>query len=118
MMADSLGGLREINKNLRMAMFRLRPEHKHVSALSPRDFLDLRKQVSQAGRCLQLLPTMAEAAGDVREELVEYRRNLEKLRRFLPDVQVRLVSERSRLIAARTHAAAASHWAQAGRPIP
>lgn len=118
MMADSLGTLREVNRNLRMAMFRLRPEHTRVSMLSPRDFLDLRNQVSQAGSCLQLLPTIAEAGAEVREELLGYRYNLEKLMHLLPAVQVRLVSEKSRLLAARTQAAAASHWAQARRAIP
>lgn len=118
MMADSLGALREVNRNLRLDMIRFRPEHTHISALSPRDFIDLRAQMSRASHYLRLLPAMTEATDEVRKELREYRRNLEKLKHFLPAVQVRLVSEKSRLIAARTQAAAASNWAQAGRAIP
>jgi len=110
---DALAALREVNDNLTLALLRLRPERKQISTLSPHDFSDLRKQMSNAGVCLRLLPPISKAEGETRKGLLEYRHNLEKLKQLLPDVQARLLAEKSRLVAARTHAAAAVHWAQA-----
>jgi len=110
---DSLGTLRNVNKNLRHAMLRLRPERKHICTLHPEDLIGLRNQISQADGCLRWLPGIAEATEDVRKELLEYRHNLEKLKHFLPDLHARLLAEQSRLAAARSHAAAAAHWAHA-----
>lgn len=110
-MPDALGTLCEANKNLRDCICRLRPEYRHVSALRTGDLLRIRGEISRGRDCSRQMPTILEAIGKEKKELLEYQSNLEQLRRLLPHVHARLSAEKSRLLAARTHASAAAHWA-------
>lgn len=112
---DALETLRQVNDNLRSALIYLRPERTQCSAIRAQHFSDLRHQLLRAGECLRCKPSNAEVAVALAEELVEYRRNLERLKRFLPDVYVRLLAEKSRLEAARTHVTAATAWRRASQ---
>jgi len=118
MMPDALDSLREVNGKLRNSVLGLRPERKHIWAIGPDDFLNVRRLMLRARECLRLLRAMNEESGDVRKELLEYQHNLAKLKQLLPDLHARLLTEKLRLHAVRTQAAAASHWAQAARSIP
>jgi hypothetical protein len=112
---DALEILRQVNRDLRCAMIRLRPEMKHCSAITPQDFSELRSQLRRATECLRRSPLGSEAAAAFKKESLVYRSNLEQLKRFLLDVYARLLAEKSRLEAARTHATAAAAWGQASR---
>ncbi|MGA2930271.1 MAG: hypothetical protein ABSG43_30635 [Solirubrobacteraceae bacterium] len=107
--------LREVNRNLRSALLRLRPERRHCSSIKPHDFSDLLSHLLRASECVQQSRADRESSAAFDDEALEYRRNLEALKRFLPDLQVRLLAEKSRLEAARAHVTAAAVWAQAGK---
>ncbi len=112
---DALETLRRVNENLRSALLRLRPEHKHCSAINPQYFSEILTQLLRAAECLRHKPVQAEAVAALEKETLEYRSNLEKLKQFLPDLQLRLLAERSRLEIARSHVAAAAAWAEAAK---
>jgi hypothetical protein len=112
---DGIEILRQVNRNLRSALLRLRPERRHCSGIKPQDFSDLLSQLLRASECLQRSRAGGEPAAAFDDELLDYRRNLKALKRFLPDLHVRLLAEKSRLETARSHVAAAAAWAQAGK---
>jgi hypothetical protein len=124
---DALETLRQVNRNLRSALLRLRPERKHCSTIRSREFSDLRSQLRRAAECLRRLPVHSEPAAEIEaagieateieRESLEYRTNLAQLKQFLPDVHVRLLAEKSRLETARTHLAAAAAWARASKEM-
>lgn len=107
--------LREVNRSLRSALLRLRPERRHCASIKPHDFSNLLSHLLRASECLQQSRASGESSAAFDEEALDYRRNLEALKRFLPDVQLRLLAEKSRLETARSHVAAAAAWAQAGK---
>jgi hypothetical protein len=109
---ETVETLRQVNHNLRSALFRLRPECQHCSSIKPQDFSNILSQLLRAGQCLRGLPPHSEKPVALEKEALEYRNHLEKLKHFLPDVQVRLLAEKSRLEIARTHVATAAAWAQ------
>lgn len=112
---DSRETLRDVNRNLRSAMARLRPEQTHCLAIGPQDFSDILRQLLRAAECLRHPPAHPEARVALAEEALEYRRNLEALKQFLPDLQGRLLAERARLETERSQVAAATAWAGASR---
>ncbi len=110
---EALPALCQINEILRSELLRLQPERLLTSAIHPDDFSNLRRQVAAAARCLQLLPSLTDAVGEVESEMLEYKRVLEELYRFLPDIHARLLAERTRLQIALSHKTAAAKWAAA-----
>jgi len=110
---EALETIRQVNANLRSALIGLRPERKHCSTITPRDFSDLLTHLLRAAECLRRRPRPSEAAAAFEKEALEYRAHLEKLKQFLPDLQGRLLAEKARLETERTHVAAAAAWAQA-----
>jgi len=113
MTSDAFQTLRQVNKNLRSALHRLRPEQTHCSAIQPQEFAELLSEIVRAADCLQRRPVPANADPALQQESLEYRINLEKLRVFLPELQRNLLAEKSRLEAAQAHVAAAATWARA-----
>lgn len=108
---EDLATLRAVNKNLKSALVRFRPERQHCSAIKPHELSDLRNAILQAADCMRGIST--QAAPEFENESSEYRSNLEQLKLLLPDFQVRLLAEKSRLEVATSHAAAAAAWAGA-----
>jgi hypothetical protein len=108
---DDLATLRAINKNLKSALVRLRPERQHCSAIKPMELSDLRSAILQAADCMRAISP--QAVPELKHESLEYRSNLQQLKQLLPDFQVRLLTEKSRLEAAKSHVAAAAAWAGA-----
>jgi hypothetical protein len=106
-----LATLRAVNKNLKSALVRFRPERQHCSAVKPQELSDLRSAILQAGDCAQGISL--QAAPELKNESLEYRGNLEQLKQLLPDFQVRLLAEKSRLEVAKSNVAAAAAWAGA-----
>lgn len=128
---DRLETLRQVNRNLRSALARLRPEHSTCSAIRPQDFSSLLADLLRASECLGPVPVsgnpaLSETGFDpcfefdplsefdtlFEKEALAYRAHLEKLHRFLPGLHVRLLAEKARLEKARTHLAAAGNWAR------
>ena len=105
---DDLAILRAVNKNLKSALVRFRPEQQHCSAIKPDELSDLRSAILQAGHCVR---GISPQAPELKNESLEYRSNLEQLKQLLPDFQVRLLAEKSRLEVAKSHVAAAAAWA-------
>lgn len=110
---DSLETLREVNRNLRAALVRLRPERKHCANVKPEDFSSMLAELMRASACLRQPRAHQATVADFQKETAEYHKNLEELRRFLPNLHLRLLAERSRLETARSHVAAAAAWAKA-----
>jgi hypothetical protein len=108
---DDLATLRAINKNLKSALVRLRPERQHCSAIKPMELSDLRSAILQAADCVRGISP--QAVPELKNESLGYRSNLEQLKQLLPDFQVRLLAEKSRLEVAKSHVAAAATWAGA-----
>jgi hypothetical protein len=102
--------LRAINKHLRSALVRLRPEQQHCSAITPQDFSDLSSEIRRAADCVRRIFLDHQPAAELKKASLEYRRNLEQLKHLLPDLQVRLLAEKSRLEVAKNHVAAAAAW--------
>jgi hypothetical protein len=109
---DALATLRQVNKTLRSALVRLRPERQTCSSIQPNDLADIHVQLAQATECLRPEQANRESSAFAEEKLA-YRRNLEELKQFLPSLQVRLMAEKSRLEDAKNRVAAADAWAQA-----
>jgi hypothetical protein len=105
---DDLATLRAVNKNLKSALVRFRPEQQHCSAIKPHELSDLRSAILQAALCVRGISP--QAAPELKNESLEYRNNLEQLQQLLPDFQIRLLAEKSRLEVARSHVAAAAAW--------
>jgi hypothetical protein len=105
---DDLATLRAVNKNLKSALVRFRPEQQHCSAIKPHELSDLRSAILQAALCMRGISP--QAAPELKNESLEYRNNLEQLQQLLPDFQIRLLAEKSRLEVARSHVAAAAAW--------
>jgi hypothetical protein len=113
---DTLETLRQVNDDLRSALFRLSPEQKDCSTIRPHDFSDILTQLLRGAECLRrLLP--ADAGAALEKESQEYRSNLEQLKHFLPDLHGRLLAEKTRLENAQLHVAAAAAWARASKKI-
>jgi len=112
---DTLECLRQVNDNLRSALFRLSPEQKDCSTIRPHDFSDILTQLLRGAECLRRLPPSADAGGALEKESLEYRSNLEQLKHFLPDLHGRLLAEKTRLENAQLHVAAAAAWARASK---
>jgi hypothetical protein len=108
---DDLATLRAVNKNLKSALVRFRPERQHCSTIKPHELSDLRSAILQAADWVRGISP--QATPELKNESLEYRSNLEQLKQLLPDLQVRLLAEKSRLEAAKFHAAAATAWAGA-----
>jgi hypothetical protein len=104
---DDLATLRAINKNLKSALVRFRPEQQHCSAIKPHELSDLRSAILQAALCVRGISP--QAAPEL--ESLEYRNNLEQLQQLLPDFQIRLLAEKSRLEVAKSHVTATAAWA-------
>ena len=107
---DDLATLRAINKYLRSALVRLRPERQHCSAIKPQDLSDLSSKIRRATDCTRRISFDPLAPAELKDESLEYRRNLEQLKHLLPDLQVRLLAEKSRVELAKKHVAAAAAW--------
>lgn len=116
--SDAIETLRQINENLRSALLRLHPERKHCSAITPRDFSDILRQLARARECLRCPITNSERSVPLEKESREYCINLEKLKQFLPSLHVRLLAEKSRLETLRNHATAAIAWSRASQQTP
>jgi hypothetical protein len=112
---DGLATLRAVNKNLKSALVRFRPERQHCSAIKPQELCDLRTAILQAADCVRGIPV--QATPELKNESLEYRSNLEQLKQLLPDFQVRLLAEKSRLEEAKSHLALAAAWAGASTSI-
>jgi hypothetical protein len=108
---DALATLRAVNKNLKSALLRFRPERQHCSAIKPHELSDLRSAMLQAADCVRGIS--AQTAWELKSESLQYHCNLEQLKQLLPDFQIRLLAEKSRLEVATSHAAAAAAWAGA-----
>jgi hypothetical protein len=106
---DDLATLRAINKNLKSALVRFRPEQQHCSAIKPHELSDLRSAILQAALCVRGISP--QAAPELKNEALEYRNNLEQLQQLLPDFQIRLLAEKSRLEVAKSHVTATAAWA-------
>jgi hypothetical protein len=106
---DGLATLRAVNKNLKSALVRFRPEQQHCSAIKPQELSDLRSAILHAADCVRGISP--QVAPELKNESLEYRSNLEQLKLLLPDFQVRLLAEKSRLEVAKAHVAAAAAWA-------
>lgn len=115
MPSDALATLRQVNDNLRSALLRLRPEHRHCSTIRPQDFSDMLGQLVRAADCLRNLPAKLQAGSELEKEISKYRGNLENLKHCLPDLHGRLLAERARLQSAQAHVAAATAWARASK---
>ena len=107
---DDLATLRAINKYLRSALVRLRPERQHCSAIKPQDLSDLSSKIRRAADCTRRISFDPLAPAELKNESLEYRRNLEQLKHLLPDLQIRLLTEKSRLELEKSHVAAAAAW--------
>ena len=103
--------LRAVNKSLKSALVRFRPEQQHCSAIKPHELSDLLGVILQAADCLRGISP--QAAPELKHESLEYRSNLEQLKQLLPDFQVRLLAEKARLEVAKSHVAAGAAWAAA-----
>src|SRR3954452_21006372 len=108
---DDLATLRVVNKNLKSALVRFRPERQHCSAIKPQELSDLRSTILQAADCVREISP--QAVPELKNESLEYRSNLEQLKQLLPDFQVRLLAEKARLEVATSHVAAGAAWAGA-----
>ena len=108
---DDLATMRAVNKNLKSALVRLRPERQNCSAIKAPELSDLRSTILQGAECRRRI--FLQATPELKNESLEYRSNLEQLKQLLPDFQVRLLAEKSRLEKAKSHAAAAAGWAGA-----
>jgi hypothetical protein len=108
---DDLATLRAINKNLKSALVRFRPEQQHCSAIKPHELSELHSAILHAADCVRGIS--AQAAPELKNEALEYRSNLEQLKQLLPDFQIRLLAEKSRLEVAKSQVAAAAAWAGA-----
>jgi transposase len=108
---DSVETLREINDYLRRALIGLRPERRHCSTVTPRDFSAILNQLLRAAG----LRDHGEPSAELEKELLEYRRNLERLKQLLPDLQGRLLAEKARLESARSQLTSAEVWARASK---
>lgn len=111
MPSDPVETLREINDYLRRTLIALRPERRHCSTVTPQDFNAILNQVLRAAG----LRDHCEFSAEFEEELLEYRRNLERLKQLLPDLQGRLLAEKARLESARSQLTSAGVWAQASK---
>jgi hypothetical protein len=107
---DDLGILQAVNKHLRSALVRFRPERQLCTAITPQEFSELTSEIMRAADCMRRISLPPEAAAELKKESLEYRRNLEQLKHLLPDLQVRLLAEKSRLEVARNHVAATAAW--------
>ena len=105
---DDLATLCAVNKSLKSALVRLRPERQHCSGIEPHELFDLRSAILQAADCMRGIST--QAAPELRNESLEYRSNLEQLKQLLPDFQIRLLAEKSRLEIAKSHITAVAAW--------
>jgi len=108
---DDLATLRAVNKNLKSALVRFRPERQHCSAIKPQELSDLCSAILQAADCVRGISR--QAVPELKNESLEYRSNLEQLKQLLPDFQVRLLAEKSRLEVAKSQTEAAAAWAGA-----
>jgi hypothetical protein len=108
---EDLATLRVVNKNLKSALVRFRPEQQHCSAIKSHELSDLRGAILQAADCLRRISP--QAAPELKNESLEYRSNLEQLKQLLPDFQIRLLAEKSRLEIAKSHVAGTAAWAGA-----
>lgn len=108
---DDLATMCAINKSLKSALVRLRPERQHCSAIKAQELSDLRCTILQAAECRRRVS--AQPTPELKNESSEYRNSLEQLKQLLPDFQVRLLAEKSRLEEAKSHVAAAAGWAGA-----
>jgi|GraSoiStandDraft_57_1057295.scaffolds.fasta_scaffold579033_1 hypothetical protein len=85
---DNLATLRTVNKHLRSALVRLRPQQQHCSAVKPQDFSDLRSEILRGAECVRRISLHPQAAAELKNESLEYRNNLEHLRQLLTELQV------------------------------
>ena len=107
--------LRQINEDLRTALLRLLPEHRHCSTLKPQDFSHVLSHLLRARECLCASTVLSQASSELEKEKLRYRGHLETLNTLLPDVQLRLLAERSRIETAQGQLTATSAWLQASR---
>jgi hypothetical protein len=112
---DGLATLRAVNKNLKSALVRFRPERQHCSAIKAQELSDLRSAILHAAECVRGISL--QAAPELKNQSLEYHSNLEQLKLLLPDFQVRLLAEKSRLEEAKSHLALAAAWAGASTSI-
>ena len=108
---DDLATLRTVNKNLKSALVRFRPERQHCSAIKPQELSDLCSAILQAADCVRGISP--QAVLELKNESLEYHSNLAQLKQLLPDFEVRLLAEKSRLEVAKSHVASAAAWAGA-----
>lgn len=116
--ADGSRVLAQVNRTLRLAVERFRPEKHSCLSVQAEDLSSLLAEVVRAGECLRELSANApDIAADVllNQERSAYRNNLEELERRLPDFHRRLLAERSRLLEAHHHLQSAQAWAGGNR---
>jgi hypothetical protein len=113
--SNPLETLRQVNRNLRSTLARLRPERSLCSTIKPQDFSDIDVQLLRASECLRSVPPSSQADAEFEKESLAYRDHLQELKRFLPDVKVRLLAEKARLETVRNHLLAAASWERASK---
>jgi hypothetical protein len=102
--------LRQANASLWRRLETLAPAA-HPGPISPSQMNALLSELMRIGQCLRAgLPKAPDS--ELNAEIVEYRRNVERLRDLLPFIHTQLVRERARLEAERARLESAENWAR------
>ena len=83
----------------------------HVA--TPEQMSTLLSELMRAGQRLRIVP--ANCNGTLKQEISQYRDEVERLRSFLPAIQASLLAERARLERERERLNGAAAWAEASR---
>ncbi len=108
--------LRRTNTRLRRYLEGLTPDPADPTAPPPQIISEVLSELLRAGEWMR--QGLADSRdGQVQAELVDYRRNLERLRDRMPAIHRHLLAERARLEAERARIESAVDWAQGSRQI-
>lgn len=113
MQASTAESLRLINGKLRAVLSGWESEPAESGAVTPQVFTGLLAELQRAAKLLRGIPPNAAPDPQLEEEIVDYRRNVQRLEKTLPAIQERLLTEKARLESARAHLAAAAAWVDA-----
>lgn len=109
--------LHETNRRLGFWLSSLLPSDAHPKAqaitATPEQITGLLSELMHAGEWLRSLP--ADSGDAIKQELSEYRKQVEQLRALLPTIHSALLRERARLEQQRDRLKSASEWARASR---
>lgn len=108
---NATASLRVVNAELRDGLARLQPQAIAAGLLTPDGLSVLLKAVSRAAEYRRSLAADAAPDAELKQELREYRSNMEELARLLPTAHGYLLAERARVEAAQSQLAAANAWA-------